>query len=137
MSTRDADSPVYTLFQIGNAIHHLNRKYERETGLSLVQWHMLNRLKDLPATSPQALATVMGIHPSTLTQTMKRLEKKGLIFVGDNPKDSRKKIILLTRSGKAALDKANEKIELGSRDLKGHVDDLTRLHRYLANRITS
>ncbi|MCC6277230.1 MAG: MarR family transcriptional regulator [Oligoflexia bacterium] len=84
-------------------IHNLNKVAESKLGLSLVQYHLLRILRDMPGSSPQRLAFAVGMHPSTLTQSMKRLVRKDLIFVEEDPKDSRKKILGLTTRGSTAL----------------------------------
>ncbi len=96
---------VSRLVKISLAFHNINKTLESEIGLSLVQYHLLHHLRDRPGISPQVLAKVAGMHASTLTQSLKRLSKKGLLYVGDDPKDSRKKLITLTASGKAAIDR--------------------------------
>ena len=50
------------------------------------------------------------MHPSTLTQSLKRLLKKDAVFVGEDPKDSRKKIVSLSRKGCALLARFSEGI---------------------------
>ena len=97
-----SEHPVRSLVQVGLAIHNLNRAAEQKLGLSLVQYHVLSALTDLPGCSPQELAQASGMHPSTLTQTIKILERKGLLFTDEHPKDSRKKILLATRQGNEA-----------------------------------
>lgn len=87
------------LVRMNLAFHNLNKGAENKLGLSLVQHHLLITLRDMPGCSPQALAEAAGMHPSTLTQSLKRLKKKNAIFVGEDPKDSRKKILSLTRIG--------------------------------------
>jgi DNA-binding MarR family transcriptional regulator len=99
-------APLQIAFQLGMEIERLSARIEQKAGISLAQWSVLIRLKDLPACSAQDLAQAVGVHPSTLTQSLKRLEKKGYIFVGKDPKDSRKKILSLTRSGAKKLDEA-------------------------------
>jgi DNA-binding MarR family transcriptional regulator len=94
--------PIRALVQVGLAIHNLNKAAEQRLGLSLVQCHVLSALLELPGCSQQELALASGVHPSTLTQTLKILERKGFIFVDEHPKDSRKKILLATRQGKVA-----------------------------------
>lgn len=90
--------------------HNLNKLVEQKLGLSLVQYHFLNTLKDMPACSPLLLSKAVGMHPSSLTQSMKRLSKKELLFVGEDPKDSRKKILTLTYKGHKALELFESKI---------------------------
>ncbi len=85
--------------KIGLAFISLNKKIERMHGISLVQWYFLLAVKDRPGCQAKDLATAVGVHPSTLTQTMKRLEKKKYISVMNHPKDSRKKRISLSFEG--------------------------------------
>ncbi len=95
---------IAKLVNMSLAFHNLNKTAEVQLGLSLVQFHLLACIKDLPASSPQEIAKLAGIHPSSLTQSMKRLEKRGLLYIGEDPRDSRKKILSLTLKGKSALD---------------------------------
>ena len=92
-------SEIALLVQANLAFHNLNKTAETKFGLSLVQYYLLATLRDMPGCSPQKLAEALGMHPSTLTQSLKRLQKKETIFVGEDPKDSRKKILIMTRNG--------------------------------------
>jgi len=97
-------APLQIAFQLGMEIERLSSRMEQKCGISLAQWSVLIRLKDLPACTAQELANAVGVHPSTLTQALKRLQKKGYLFVGKDPRDSRKKILSLTRAGAAKLE---------------------------------
>lgn len=92
-------------------LHHLNLEAERRCGLSLVQWHVLHCLRDIPGVSAYGLAKAAGLHPSTITQALRGMGRKGHVFVGEDPRDSRRKCIALTRAGAAALDDAQAKLE--------------------------
>lgn len=120
-----ADQSLFSLFHIGISIQQMNKKSERRSGLSLVQWCMLRHLIDMPAASAHSLSNAVGVHPSTLTQTLKRLGRKKYVFIAEDPKDSRKKIISITRAGKDALDKT-------SQQLKDWADDLSKLQAELS-----
>lgn len=132
----ELDRPLFSLFHIGISIHHMNKRSERRLGLSLVQWCILKHLVDMPATSAYALAKAAGVHPSTLTQTLKRLDRKKYIFITDDPTDSRKKLISLTRSGKGALDIANETMSAWSHDLSSLGVELSRVNSFLQKQIS-
>jgi DNA-binding MarR family transcriptional regulator len=97
-------APLQIAFRLGIEIDRLSDRMERRCNISLAQWSVLIRLKDLPAVTAQDLAAAVGVHPSTLTQALKRLERKRYIFVGKDPKDSRKKILSLTREGAERLE---------------------------------
>lgn len=81
------------------AFHALNKAAEGRLGLSLVQFRLLEALKDMPGCAPQRLAQQVGMHPSSLTQSLKRLQKKEALFMDHDPRDHRKKILSLTRRG--------------------------------------
>ncbi len=102
-SENNTQNSVRRLVMMSLKFHNLNKLVEQRLGISLVQYHFLNTLRDMPATSPLLLARAVGMHPSTLTQSTKRLSKRGLIFVGEDLKDSRKKILSLTSKGNKAL----------------------------------
>jgi DNA-binding MarR family transcriptional regulator len=127
-------APLQIAFQLGMEIERLSARMEQKASISLAQWSVLIRLKDLPACSAQDLAQAVGVHPSTLTQSLKRLEKKGYVFVGKDPKDSRKKILSLTRSGARRLEEARlilqpwrDKVEPKVRDMEALVEVLSKL----------
>lgn len=101
-------APLQIAFRLGMEIERMGQRMEDKCGISLAQWSVLIRLKDLPAITAQELAAAVGVHPSTLTQALKRLERKKFIFVGKDPKDSRKKILSLTRQGADLLDEVKE-----------------------------
>lgn len=94
---------IDSLFHLTLALHHVNKDVESKFKLSLVQLVVLLHLRELPACSPNNLAIAIGIHPSTLTPTLRRLEKKQLIFVTEDPRDSRKKMLALTRRGEDSI----------------------------------
>jgi DNA-binding MarR family transcriptional regulator len=104
-------APLQIAFQLGMEIERLSARMEQNCGISLAQWSVLIRLKDLPACTAQELANAVGVHPSTLTQALKRLEKKGFVFVGTDPRDSRKKILSLTREGAHKLERSRESLQ--------------------------
>jgi DNA-binding MarR family transcriptional regulator len=109
--TTKSDSLVCELIRVGVEIQRLNKFFEKKLKLSLVQYGVLKHLVEMPAISAQELANLVGVHPSTLTQSIKRLEKKGHLFIDVDPLDSRKRIISITRNGKDSLDQAMKFIE--------------------------
>lgn len=130
-----ADPPLYSLFHIGNSIQVLNKRSERRFGLSLVQWYLLRRLVRMPACSPQDLATAVGVSPGTLTQSMRRLERKRLLFVADDPHDSRRKMVSITRAGKNLLEEASEKIDEWSADFSPLKKEIQQIRTCLSRQV--
>ncbi len=105
------DQEITKIVRMNLAFHQLNKLAEGKIGLSLVQYYLLSTLRDMPGCSPQKLAQSAGMHPSTLTQSLKRLQKKNAIFVGEDPKDSRKKMISMTRQGSVLLQAFSQSID--------------------------
>lgn len=130
MRDRLADS-LFVLDEISGAIHQLNQRAEKNFGLSLVQWNCLKRLVDLPASSADALAKALDLHPSSLTQTLKRLEKKNFLHLGDDPSDSRRRLISITREGKQALDRLSRGLERDGRALEDLYSELVQIREAL------
>lgn len=126
--------PLFSIFRLGISIHNFNKRSEEKVGLSLVQWCLLEQLIDMPRTSAFALAKSLGIHPSTLTQTLKRLEKKGYIFQTEDPRDSRKKVISITKAGKLILERIATQMVDWSASLEPLVKDLHDLISLLQKR---
>ena len=127
----DIDRALFLLCHVGISIHHLNKKSEKNLGLSLVQWCLLKNLIDLPGASAHLLSKAVGVHPSTLTQTLKRLEKKNLVFITNDPRDSRKKLISITRSGKDLLQKTSSEMDIWLQDLVPFIGELQQVNHQL------
>jgi len=131
----DFEQPLFSLFHIGNSIQAFNKRSEKKLGLSLVQWCLLKRLIDMPATPAHSLASSVGVHPSTLTQTLKRLERKKLVFVMSDPKDSRKKLVSITRSGMELLQRTESHLKKCSQGLSILSEDLARIGSHLQDQL--
>lgn len=114
---------IDSLFHINLTLNHLNKGMERRFKLSLVQLFVLLRLRTLPASCSQALSEAIGIQPSTLTQTIRRLVRKEYIFVTDDPRDSRKRLISLTRKGKEITEEVYQDLKEIVNNLEGNVKD--------------
>lgn len=99
---------------------------EAELGLSLVQYHCLTHVRSNPGISSRSLAKAIGMHASTLTQSLKRLSKREFLFVGEDPRDSRKKMITLTALGKDAIDRFEAGIEKLLHD-ENQISQLTKV----------
>jgi DNA-binding MarR family transcriptional regulator len=122
---------LLSLFRIGISIHNMNKFSEKKFGLSLVQWCLLGELIDMPGASAWALSKAVGVHPSTLTQTLKRLEKKGYVFVDEHPQDSRKKLISITKKGKRTFEESTAEMKSWSQKLNAIGDSLKDVHQHL------
>jgi DNA-binding MarR family transcriptional regulator len=64
-----------------------------------VQWLVLSKIVDQPGMSAGTLSETVGVHPSTLTPTLGRLEATGLIYIQERPTDLRRKMLLVSQRG--------------------------------------
>jgi DNA-binding MarR family transcriptional regulator len=127
-----AKHPLKSVFQVSLLLHNLNKEAERRVGVSIVQWTILKHLVEMPATSAQELSDAVKLHPSTLTQSLKRLLRKKLIFVSEDPRDSRKKVIVLTRMGKTILDQAEQQMDQLATELAAVETELYSIEDHLS-----
>ena len=123
--------PLSLLVQVGLSIHHLGKKAQRSSGLSIAQWYLLKQLQSQPGICAQELCKAVGVHPSTLTQSLKRLQRKGLVYIGEDPRDSRKKIIALTRDGKEKMDGSTAQMQNIVDNLATLKSAIARIHEHL------
>ena len=102
-STPEASLAKLAIFEqlIGLSIdlHNLNAGMQKRFDLSIVQWLMLKKIVDQPGLSAGTLAEISGVHPSTLTSTLGRLEAMGLIYIQDRPSDLRRKLVIASFKG--------------------------------------
>ncbi len=97
------DPPVFRFFTEIGIIEQLARNaFERVMpgGLTLSQFAVLNHFARRGGTqSPQSLARAMQVSKGTMTNTLQKLEAKGLIAVAPDPADGRGKQVSLTGAG--------------------------------------
>lgn len=112
---------VVNLVKANIWFHNINKRAEQVLGLSLVQFYVLSIILEMPARSPQVLAQKLGMHPSTLTQMIKRLLKKEFIFVDIDVRDSRKKVLGITTEGRQVITEFERQQHNFFRDLDADV----------------
>ena len=72
----------------------------RGSGLSLPQMHTLEILGQYPSLRMKELAAKMGVTTGTLTMTVDRLEKRGLVVRMPHETDRRSILVTLTEAGR-------------------------------------
>lgn len=131
MPERDDELPLLGLFQIGSSVSLLNKKAEGRFGLSITQWVLLSRLVHLPGISPLELAEATRVAPGTLTPMLKRLARKRLLCVAEDPRDSRKKVVVITRQGRRRMRGASTMIEEWSNRLRPLASEIRHVRQSL------
>jgi len=110
-------------------------------GLTNSQFSVLNWfLRVDTVATPGRLATAFQVTPGAMTNTLKRLESKGLIKIVPDSESGRKKQVTITSQGKAVRDKAIASAapllaefaaEFSPNSLKKQVSSLSKVRAYL------
>jgi DNA-binding MarR family transcriptional regulator len=87
---------------------HLNRQLQRATGLSLADYEVLVHLSESPAgrVRPYELGRTMQWEKSRLSHHLTRMERRGLVRREQCPDDARGSFVVLTETGRAAIEEA-------------------------------
>ena len=105
MSKSSSDPPIFRFFTEIGIIEQLARNAcERVMpgGLTLSQFAVLNHFaRRGGAQSPLSLARAMQVTKGTMTNTLGKLEAKGLVAIAPDPADGRAKLVSLTAAGLA------------------------------------
>lgn len=104
MMTESNDVPAaFQAFTEISIIEQLSRnELERQLpdGLKMSQFGVLNHLDRLGGEwSPLRLANAFQVTKGAMTNTLQRLEKRGLISIQSDPNDGRGKLVSLTKLG--------------------------------------
>lgn len=110
---RAIDDPItFTVLTEVRAIEQLvNGRLQRALpdGLELSQFAVLNHFTHTGGEkSPAQLARAFQLTKGAMTNTIKRLEARGLVRIRDDDTDGRKKLVSVTEAGRAVRDEALE-----------------------------
>jgi DNA-binding MarR family transcriptional regulator len=102
----NADPPVFQLFNEIGIINQLStRMFERALpkGMTQAQFAVLNHFVrlGLEEKSPAELASAFQVTRPTMTSTLARMERAGLVAIKANPHDGRAKRVSITEKGRA------------------------------------
>ncbi len=108
MTNNIQDAPLFRFFNEVGIIEQLARaKFESvlPDGLKISQFSVLNHLVRLGGDwSPARLANAFQVTRGAMTNTLQRLESRGLVNVASDPGDGRGKLVSLTASGREMRD---------------------------------
>lgn len=138
------DPPIFRLLTEVGIIEQLARnQLERSLpdGLKMPQFGVLNHLTRLGGDwSPVRLANAFQVTKGAMTNTLQRLEKRGLVKVTADPEDGRGKLVSITEEGRAMRAKcvesvgpliANLSAKLSEKELSTALPVLGKVRRYL------
>lgn len=118
-----------------------NAVYGREFGVNVTEWRILSQLALEPAITASRICQVIGFDKGPVSRTLALMERRGLIVTREDPADARRRLINLTREGRAvhdrvivvALDRERRLLAcLDEAQRETLIDLLTRLHGNLA-----
>ncbi len=137
-------APIFRFLTEVGIIEQLARnELERNLpdGLKMSQFGVLNHLARLGGDwSPNRLANAFQVTKGAMTNTIQRLEERGLVKVAADPEDGRGKLISLTESGRAMRARCVESVAppmaglsaaLSKKELKAALPVLEKVRRYL------
>jgi DNA-binding MarR family transcriptional regulator len=109
MPAKQDDPLIFSFFNEIGIIEQLSRNIFERTlpdGLKVSHFSVLNNLARLgDGKSPSSLANAFQVTKPAMTNTLSRLESRGLVMVKADPKDARAKQVFLTTKGSATRDK--------------------------------
>lgn len=88
------------IWALDHGLQKVSKRMGAELGVTGPQRFVLRILGRRPAIAAGTLASVLKIHPSTLTGVLKRLEGRNLVKRVSDPEDSRRTMLSLTASGR-------------------------------------
>ena len=138
------DRLAFRLFTEIGIIEHLARnrlEHGLPDGLKVSQFGVLNHLVRLGGEwSPARLASAFQVTKGAMTNTLRRLEKRGLVRVLADPRDGRGKLVGITEAGRKMRVRCVESIgplladlsrELSDKGFASALPVLEKIRKYL------
>lgn len=138
------DPIIFQLFTEIAIIEQLSRnQFERSLpdGLKMSQFGVLNHLVRLEGQwSPVRLANAFQVTKGAMTNTLQRLEKRGLIDVKTDPEDGRGKQVSISKAGRDMRNRCVDGVgplvtelskQLSAKDMTSILPILEKLRKYL------
>lgn len=103
------------------------------SGLFAGQYHILEVIHSNQNATQQTIATMMNVSPASVTNSVHRLEKKGLVERETSEKDLRVNHLSLTPKGEKTLEVFHEKFSLINDEMFVNFsqEDLQTMNQYL------
>jgi DNA-binding MarR family transcriptional regulator len=98
-----------TAMRVRKAARRVTQIYDTQLepfGLTITQYGLLGRIKALDGLSIGELAEKMLMDPTTLTRSLRPLQRRGLLVLAPDPRDKRSRSLHLTERGREAFDQA-------------------------------
>lgn len=113
------------LWHLAHALQVMSRRMMKQLGVTGPQRLVVRVIGQEPDTSAREVAATLGLHPSTLTGVLARLEREGLIERRRDPEDGRRAKLRLTASGRAVDRERRGTVEAAMRRALARADRAT------------
>ncbi len=87
------------LWAVEHGLTRVSRRMERTVGVTGPQRMVVRLVGHHPGISAGDLARTLHVHPSTLTEVLRRLTERGVLERTQDPADARRALFRLTRRG--------------------------------------
>lgn len=129
------------LWELNRALERTSKQMERELGVTAQQRFLIRCVGTYPGLTGSQLAAVLHLDRGTVSTSLRRLERKGLISKRKDPTDSRRVSLALTAKGRALDRPAPATVEAAVSRLIGQlgsarVDTVKRALRTLSAGLT-
>lgn|GEM_PF-204897 len=88
------------IWAIDHGLNRASKRMERDLGITGPQRLVLRFVGLLPGITPGRLASILCLHPSTLTVILRSLERRNLVKRRRSPSDGRSSLLKLTSVGR-------------------------------------
>lgn len=88
------------LWAADHGLNRISKRMEATVGVTGPQRLAIRIIGRFPWITAGRLATILHIHPSTLTGILRRLEARGLLMRRSDARDARRSLLRLTSEGK-------------------------------------
>jgi len=105
----DPGPSACTAMRVRKAARRVTQIYDAHLapfGLTITQYGLLGRIKAFDGLGIGELAEKMLMDPTTLTRSLRPLQRRGLLVLAADPRDKRSRSLHLTDRGRAAFDAA-------------------------------
>jgi DNA-binding MarR family transcriptional regulator len=101
------------LGQLNQALEQVSSRMETTLGVSAQQRLLLRCIGKYPGLTPGHVASLLHVDPGTVSASLKRLERRGLLERRRDPRDSRRVVLGLTARGRKLDVPADGTVERG------------------------
>jgi DNA-binding MarR family transcriptional regulator len=131
MASTPAPGSMVLLTRLSRVVYR--RASESVLGMSLKEYMALTNLRDQPNVTQQALCEAIHLDPNNCVLLLNTLESAGLAERRRDASDRRRHIVVLTSTGRKALERADRALETVEDQVLGALtgEERATLHRLL------